>query len=513
LTWNKNFGKHHFDALAGHESYKWDYYYLGGSRSGMDDRDLVLNNYLTLRSLSGYHDKYRLESYLSRVNYSYDDKYFGSVSLRRDGSSKFHADSRWGTFWSIGGGWRLDKEQFFKGISEIQMLKLRSSYGQVGNDAGIDYYVWQATYDMGPTYNNAGEVGALQGSLGGVGLTWESSNNFDLAVEFGLKTGIRGHVEFFNRQSNNLLFDVPIPMHYGLPSASGWQNIGTMYNRGIEVDVSYTLRKGDFSWTPRLVLTHFKNQITKLTTDDPDEAISLSPRRLKVGHSIYDFWLRQWHGVDPADGRALYVWDPEAANARAAANIRVIGTDTFALNPAVALEAYSGSAIPKISGGITNTFTYKNFDLSILLTYSVGGKLLDRIYTELMTVEGNAGGGKHMHKDLLGAWKQPGDISDIPRVDDFSNSFSWGNTSNSTRWLTSSSYLQLRAINLGYSVPRDYTRKIGLSGARVYFSAENLAMFCARQGMNPIQRFSGTVSNDDAYTPAKTIMFGINVNF
>jgi len=513
LNWSRSFGGHHFDVLLGHESYAWDFHSLSGLRSGVGLLDRVPNNYTNLNSLSGFDDTYRLESYFSRATYSWNDRFFGSASWRTDGSSKFSPQNRWGHFWSVGAGWRLDKEAFLQGIPEIQLLKLRASYGQVGNDNGINNYAWQALYGMGPIFNNATEIGARQRSLGGADLTWESSNSFDIALEFGLRSGIRGYVEFFNRQSSNLLFDVPIPSHFGVPAAVATQNIGTMFNRGIELDISYTLRSGDFSWTPRLVMTHFINRITKLTTGDPDEAISRSPHRLKVGHSRFEYWLRQWHGVDPADGRALYVWNPEASGAHTAANIRVIGTDTFALNPAVALEAYSGSPIPAVMGGLTNTFTWRNFDLSILMTYQIGGQLLDRNHSSLMDFNLSGQSGRALHVDLLNAWRQPGDITDVPRIDGDEQVRSWANTSNSTRFLTSASYLQIRSINFGYNLPADLTNRMGLSRARVFFSAENLAMFAARQGMNPIQRFSGIIDNTDGFTPARTFKVGVNINF
>jgi len=513
LNWNRSFGGHHIGVLLGHESYRWDFFSTSGLRDGVGEQDRVLNNYIHLRSLTGFTDAYRLESYFSRVTYSWNDRFFGSASWRTDGSSKFSPQTRWGQFWSVGAGWRLDKESFLQGVAEIQMLKLRSSFGQIGNDAGIGYYAWQAIYDMGPVFNNAGEVGARWGSLGGLDLTWESSNSFDVALEFGLRSGFRGYVEFFHRQSSNLLFEVPVPVHFGFAPGVALQNVGTMFNRGFEMDVSYTLRRGDFSWTPRLVLTHFRNRITRLTTDDPDEAISAAPFRLKVGHSRFEYWLREWYGVDPADGRALYVWDPEAPNAHVAANIRVIGTDTFALNPAVAREGFHGSPIPAVMGGFTNTFTWRNFDLSILLTYQIGGQLLDRIHTSLMDFDHSGNPGRALHVDLLNAWRQPGDITNVPRIDGDGTVRSWANHSNSTRFLTSASYLQLRSINFGYNLPREFANRMRLSGARVFFSAENMHMFAARRGMNPIQRFSGIVSHDDAFTPARTFMVGLNVNF
>ena len=506
LNWNKQIGKHNLDALVGHESYALTYGETYISKSGVIlPNNPELSNYITVSSASGYEDNYRLESYLSRFTYSWDDKYFASASWRTDGSSKFSPQNRWGQFWSIGGGWRLDKENFIKNLGFLPYLKLRSAYGQVGNDAGISNYAWRALYSTGGNYNNAEEAGMRRTSLNGENVVWESSDNFDIAVEFGTKWGIRGQIEFFHRQSTNLLFEVPIPLSFGLPDATELQNIGTMFNRGWEFELAYDLRtKSGFTWTPSLVLTTFVNRITKLP-EGQKEIIS-GNMQLKEGHGIYDFYLREFRGVDPRDGRILYTWN----SGQSAGENRIIDGDTLTLNQSAAKYSYVGkSAIPDLIGGLTNTFSWKGFDLSILTTFQLGGYVVDNIYQLLMSTGSSVGA---FHPDILKSWKEPGQITNIPR-NDRELAVNLANEAISSRSLTSASFFQLRSINFGYNLPKDFVSRMGLSKARTFFVAENVFVATARQGMNPAQRFSGSVSSSDGYIPSRFFMFGVNVHF
>jgi TonB-linked SusC/RagA family outer membrane protein len=513
LNYSKKFNRvHDVEILLGHETYMWDYQYIYAFRQGEivpDNPDFV--NYTTTMSLNSWSQSYRLESYFSRANYSFDDKYIASASFRRDGSSKFYVDNRWGNFWSLGAGWRLDKENFMKSFTNhIPFLKLRTSYGQVGNDAGISYYAWHALHTLGN--NNVGEPGIRQSTLDGKDLVWESNNSFDVALEYGLKNGIRGTVEFFHRVSHNLLFATPIPLSAGLAASMELKNVGSMYNQGFEFEIAYDYRaKNDFTWTTSLNLTHFKNEITKMSEEG--EEIYSGTNKWKVGVSRYDHFLRAYAGVDPGDGRALYIYDPTkitAASQRVAANLRVIDGDTFALNPAYALEHYCGSSIPAIIGGWTNTFRWKGFDLSILTTFQIGGKIYDGSYAGLMGM--GTSYGTALHVDQKNAWKNPGDVTDIPRLD-ANTTINGYHQSTSDRWLTSASFLSLRSINFGYTLPKEWVNKVQLSGVRVFFSGENLAMFAARKGMNPSQRFDGQTTAAAGYLPSRFLTFGLNVNF
>jgi len=360
LNYNKGFGKHNVEVLVGHENFQVNDNNLAGSRSQLIlEGNYELVNFTTTTNLSSVFNTRRVEGYFSRVNYDYDQKYFLSGSVRRDGSSKFYTDSRWGTFYSVSGAWRLDQEEFVRSIPSINLLKLRSSYGQTGNDGGgntadgasISYYAWQPLYGLG--WNNASEAGILQTSLGNRNLAWESSNSFDVGLEFSLFKGrVSGTVEYFNRQSSNLIFDVPLPLSSGISTVT--RNIGTMYNRGIEVELGLEpVRTKDFTWRLDLNATTLKNRITKMPDENPE--IIDGTKKLAVGRSIYDYWLREYAGVNSANGEAQY----RAAN-YVAANTRITEQgDTLTNSVNNARYRYNGSSIPALMGGFTNTFKYK----------------------------------------------------------------------------------------------------------------------------------------------------------
>ena len=372
LNYNKTFDVHSFEVLLGHENYDYTYSYLRGFRQGqIVDGNTELVNFTTTNSLTSYTDKYRTEGYFARLNYNLNEKYFISGSYRYDGSSKFYQDTRWGGFWSVSAAWRMDAENFIKSQQWIDMLKLRASYGAVGSDNGIDFYAWQARYNIG--VNNALEPGFIQANLANEALTWESNNTFDVALEFGLLKRVTGSIEFYHRISSNLLFSVPLPLSSGI--ASQQQNVGTMYNQGIEARIAVdVVKKPSFRWNVDVNASTVKNEITKLPPGQTE--IIQGSKKLMVGHSIYDFWLRDWYGVDPADGAALYDANIKDFTTQAS-NLRIINeTDTVSISQNNAKYAYHGSAIPDLLGGITNTFTYKAFELSILATFQIGGEIL-----------------------------------------------------------------------------------------------------------------------------------------
>ena len=502
LNYGHSFGKHRVEALVGHENYDLTRDLLYGSRQNiiLDAGNSELINFTTTNSLYSYQIKYRTEGYLSRVNYSFDDKYFLSGSFRRDGTSRFSQDLRWGNFWSIGGAWRMDGENFIKDITWIDLLKLRASYGVVGNDALLDgdgnsiYYAWQALYEP---YSNASEAGMLQSSIGST-LQWEQNKSYDVGVDFGIfKQRITGSVEYFHRQSSNLLFSVPLPLSSGVTEQ--YANIGTMYNRGIELNIGAdVLKVKDFKWRVDINATTYKNKVTKL----PSSEIINGTKKLTEGHGMYDYWLREYKGVDEATGSPLY----RAQVLTDTTNTWVLKSgDTVTTNINNAKYHYAGSAIPDVYGGITNTFTYKNFELSFLLSYQIGGKVYDATYAALMH---QSTYGTALHKDALKRWQKAGDKTNVPRMDASETTNLAGSTSD--RWLTDASFLNLRRVSLGYTLPKRVTSRMHLAAVNVFASGENLALFSARKGMNITQSFTGVTSN--GYVPSRIVTFGINVS-
>ena len=509
LTFNKKFGVHSINALVGHENYGFEYNNFYGFKVDQlfNDGNTEFPNFATVSSLTSVTDRHTIESYLSKLSYDYDGKYFLTASLRRDGNSRFYKDVRWANFWSLGGAWRLDREKFFN-VSWVDELKLRGSYGSTGIEAGIGYYAYQGLYALGFNNNTAG--GVLQSSLPNLGLTWEASNSLDVGVDFSLFKGrLSGSLEYFNRQSKDLIFNVPQPLSNGGTTGGSFsiaRNIGSMYNRGVEVQlIGDVVRNRDFGWTVSLNATSFKNEITKMPVETPN--IISSPHQLAEGQSRYDYFMRDYYGVDPTDGAALYrnVITYNPANSRIFDNDKG-GQDTVTTLYSNAAQVYVGkSSIPDVYGSFGNTFRYKALSLNIMFLYQLGGYAYDNGYAGLMH-PGAYGSG--LHVDALKRWQQPGDITNVPRMqNDQGTNFS----GQSSRYLTSATHLQLNNISLSYDLPKGVLSKISAGSAKVFVSGENLWLFSKRKGMLVNQNFDGT--NANTYPPARILTAGINVNF
>lgn len=494
LTYTNTFKEKHFvEVLAGHENYDYQV-----NRQFISKQDQILagniepDNFVTINSATGRLDRDRIESYLSRLNYVYDDKYSFSASWRTDGSSRFFEDVRWGTFFSVGAAWSIDQEDFFNS-NYFQLLKFRASYGEVGNNAVGGFYPWQALYDLG--FNNANEPGILQASLSALDLQWESNNTLDFGLDFAFANRFSGTIEYFNRESSNLLFEVPLSLTTGLNSR--FQNIGTMSNRGIEFNIGGDLvRSGDFRWNANVNVSTFENEFKELPFDEQ----IVGTKKYVVGRSIYDFWLRDWYGVDAETGEGLYRAEEYAEDDP---RDRIVNGDTLTTNFQNARFHFAGNAIPDFFGGLTNTFTYKGFSLNILMSFAVGGDIYDGIYAGLMSADPDGGA---LHVDILNRWQQPGDVTDVPKMD--VTGAAQTNVA-SDRWLTDASYLNLRSVNLSYTFPRTLLERWKMRGATVYVAGENLGWLSGRSGMYVSGTFSGTTSN--TFTPARTFTLGVNL--
>jgi TonB-linked SusC/RagA family outer membrane protein len=496
LTWNKIFGKHSVALLGGHENYLFTRNYVSATRTGFTIPTTELVAGSVAEGSTSYTDEYSLEGYFFQANYSYADRYYLSGSYRTDGSSRFYKDVRWGSFWSLGGSWRMSEENFMKNISMIDNLKLKVSFGEQGNDDINNYYGWQSLYTFNGT-NNGNFNGALHSQLENRELQWEKNSNLNAGIEFGLFNRLRGTFEYFQRQSSNLLFSVPLPESTGI--SSKWANIGTMKNNGFEVQLAFDIIKSnDLVWTFDVNATSYVNEITKMPTGPdgkPQEIIS-GTKKLSEGHSIFDFWLREYAGVDPTDGSALYYKDIMEGE-------EVTGRETTKDQNAASYY-YTGSAIPKLYGGITNTITWKGISLSALLTYQVGGDMYDGNWASLMHT---GAFGSHWSSDILNRWQKPGDVTDVPRLQ---NAYVAG-TAASSRYLTDASFLSLRNAMISYSLPKTLINRIDLQEARIFASGDNLGMLTARKGMDPQQSFGGTA--DFSYAPSRIISFGLNLTF
>lgn len=523
LNWNHTFGKHFVDVLAAHEAYSYKYNYLYGYKTNetfAGKHDLV--NFTEMTDLTDYENNYTTESYLGRIRYNYADKYHVEASFRRDGSSRFHPNYRWGNFWSLGGSWVISEEEFIKDINWIDMLKFRASYGEVGNDGGVGYYGYMPLY----TIDQNGLKAALYKSQNAAeNIKWESTASFGIAVEGTLFDRLNFSMEYFDKRSRDLLFDVNLPLSAGATSSTSAEstvtkNLGTVSNRGFEfiadVDV---IRNRNWRWNVGLNLTTLKNKIITLPEQNRKNGLINGTKKYMEGHGVYDFWMYQFVGVDQMTGNSLYLPDLETYTLdeiKDAGYLVQIGDKNYTTYTTYAKKDWSGSAIPNVYGSVSTSLTWKDITLSGLFTYSIGGKVYDYSYASLMGVTSNPSA---IHKDVLKSWQgvPEGMTEDSPnRIDPngipvINYELSSKNNAQSTRFLTDASYLVIKNIALSYSVPRQLISKLDLNSLTINASVENLATFTKRKGMNPQQSFSGT-SSDMLVTP-RIFTVGVSVNF
>ncbi len=504
LEYNNNFGKHNLGLLVGHESFSYEFNSLTGTRQDqVIEGNTELINFVNITNLNSFTRELRREGFFSRLNYNWDNKYFLSGSVRRDGSSRFAPDVRWGTFWSVGGAWRIIEESWFDNMRWLNDLKLRASYGQVGNDSNLShgdlsFFAFQPLASLG--FNNAAEAGAVLSSAGNRALTWESNNQFDVAVEFSLFSNrISGSVEYYWRESDGLIFDVPLPVSSGLDNVS--ENIGAMFNRGIELFINAdVVRSRDFIWNVNFNASTLTNRITKL----PQEEIITGTKKLVVGSSIFEYWLREWYGVDPTDGSALYIPTPDAIET-GGSDIREVNGIQVTTNQNNAEFNFVGTAVPDLFGGIGTSLQYKGFRVNALVTYQIGGLTYDSNFSSLM----DAGDyGRALSTEMLNRWQQPGDVTDVPRMD--ASARPQINAA-SSRWLVGSDFLAFRQLGLSYSIPNNTARDWGIEGLRFNINAENIFALTQRDGLEPSQNFNGTTQN--RFTPARILSVGASLVF
>lgn len=509
VNYNKSVGKSSFDILLGHETFLLTENTLTGSRSqqiAAGNTDLV--NFTATTDLNSFSNSRSVEGYFSRLNYDFDEKYFMSLSWRRDGTSRFSPSNRWGNFYSVGAAWRIDQESFMKDINWLSNLKLRGSYGQTGNEDINTYYGYQTLYQLGPGVNNAGEPGLIQDRTpGNPNLKWETNTAADIALEFGLfKNRISGTVEAFNRESSNLLFSVPLSLSTGLTSQLA--NIGTMGNSGIELEMNFTpVETKDFSWVISLNATKYKNEITKMPETSPTIRLE-GVRQLSVGHSLYDYFLRDYRGVNPATGEAEYRAEAFTNNTATGVYTRVTAEgDTLTNSINNARFGYTGtSPIPSFAGGFSNSFSYKGVTLSGLFVYQIGGQAYDGAYAALMS---SGGYGSAKHPDILNRWQKEGDITNVPRLDAARTADFGGGSS--TRWLTDATSLSIRSVNVSYNLSSSLAKRFKLAAAQVIVSGENLGLWSKRKGFNPQASFNGVTSN--SYSYSRTFAGGLSLTF
>ncbi|NEV94779.1 TonB-dependent receptor [Psychroflexus sp. YR1-1] len=501
LTYSKTInGDHNIDITAGHESFERTFSFNEGLSIEQTAEGITeFANFATPIRLDGATTKKTIESYFLRANYNFADKYYISASGRRDGSSVFGDNNKYGNFYSVGASWRIEQENFMKNLEFVDKLKLRGSFGQVGNDQLGDFFLAQPRYGL---TSNAGSPAIIWQDIGNANLQWETIESFDIALEFGLFNNfVNGSIEYYKRNSTDLLYDLPIALSNGLNSYPA--NIADMYNSGWEIGLDFALyNANDFVWDLTLQASTFKNEITSI----PDPFITGS-KRWEEGRSRFDYFLLQTAGVDPATGDQLFLKFEFDEDGNSVPVLDANGVQETTNDWQDTERAYTGdSSIPDLLGSVANTFSYKGFNLNILVTYGIGGKFLDNGYSAMMH---SGSFGSSYHPDILNAWRQPGDITDVPRLES-------GNPNlvrtQSSRFLTDASFWSLRNVNLGYTFDKSLTSQLGVDNLTLSVIGENLYLKSKREGLDPQYNLGGTPAGND-YNPARILSLGLNVAF
>lgn len=495
VTYDKTIGQHHFNILVGQEAYSYRNDVLKAARSNMalpDFPELAVGSLVT--EGNGYRTDYSLVGYLLNTLYDYQNKYFFSASYRRDGSSRFAPKTRWGNFWSVGASWRIDREPFMESVGDwLSALTLKTSYGAQGNDNLGTYYASNGLYSV---VSQAGENALVSDRLATPNLKWETNLNFNVGVDFSLfNNRFSGSVDFFQRRSKDLLYSRPLATSLGYTSVD--ENIGALKNTGIELDLKGTLiHTRDFMWRLGVNLTHYKNVVTDLPREDMP---IVGVNRLKVGRSVYDFYLREWAGVNPDNGDPLWFKDVKDAQGN------VTGRTTTNNYAQADYYYVDKSSLPKVYGGFNTAFSYKGFELSAVFAYSIGGYIVDRDITMLWS--NGSSTGRAWSTLMLDRWTPEHRDTNVPALKTVSNNWN----SNSTRNLFNNSYLRMKNITLSYNFPQPMIKKISLNNLQLFVQADNLLTFSKNQGLDPEQGITGLTYY--RYPAMRSISGGFNVSF
>ncbi len=506
LTFFKNFGDNYVNLLAGHEYYRTTGKYLAADATGGFSPAIPeINAFANKTDSYSYTNNYNVEGFFFNAQYNYLEKYFASASFRRDASSYFAKDHRWGNFWSVGAAWLLDKENFLSNVSWLNQLKLKLSIGQQGNDnigsyAYIDLYTLNKASDtsMSPSFNR----------MGNPNITWETTTNFNAGVEFGvLNNRLSGTVDLYTKKTSDLLFWLSIPESMG--SRGYYGNVGDIRNSGVELTLTGSLvRTRDYDVTLTANLSHNSTKILSLPESKTADNGGFYESSLwyAEGQPLYNYMTLSYAGVND-QGEALYWRDPDLVSESGAMITSRPGknkTETTTI-AGEATRYTVGSILPKIFGGFNLTARAKGFDCSAAFDYQIGGKVYDSRYAGLMGPSSAASGG-NFHKDILKAWSPNNTSSNIPRwqyMDRYA-------TSGSDRFLTNASYLNFQSFTVGYTLPKDLLKEI--SKIRVYVAGENICFWSARKGLDPRYSYTGNTSVN-VQSPVRTIMGGLQVNF
>lgn len=573
LTYNQDFGKHHVDAMALFEDSDWEQQTVNwGSADEFIPGFLAAGNFVGRyygagsAPTPGYgHDIERMRSWLGRANYIFADKYYVSGSVRRDGSSKFRKENRWGTFWSVGAGWRFTEESFMQDLRDswLNNGKLRASYGVIGNQNGIGRYQTYRTWGYSTTYQTTNNgTGRPTGdsyklSMGGLvntQLTWEETKTFDVGLDLTLFNRIDLTFDWYNRVTGNSQFNQPVS-YLAMGQTTLPRNIAELTNRGIELDINADIiRTKDIRWNVAFNITHYTTKLTDL----PDDAIPAHAEGLPdgtwednqgswasaggsqqaanvylrgIGRDWFNLYMYKYAGIDQNSGLPMYFHRvTEADHAAGKYKDTEVGGSVKTTNYANASKYEVGSAIPTFQGGFNTSFSYKNFYVNAQFAYQIGGKFFSRNYAEYLynVVDAQMYRMMFVSKDVKGnTWTPNNTGAGFPMqwYPAGENSYFSGTSANGGNWsftdesLFSASYLRLKNLTLGYNVSKSLLNKLRIdkvvSNIKVFASSDNLFILSAAKAIDPTMSASGGYNDVDSYTfpNMRTYTIGINLDF
>ena len=522
IDWNHTFaGDHDVHVLLGHENKNDKYRYFYGEMTQFSDpTNPEFANAAQYQDMTSYSWEYALEGYFLKGEYNYADKYYLTASIRRDGSSRFHKDNRWGTFWAVGGSWRLNEEEFMKDVKWLNSLKLKVSYGTQGNDHLLD----EDGLDLIHVYSDLYKVNRVDGAAafskwlrGNPNVTWEKSRNFNAGFEAQLWNRLNIGFDFFIKETRDMLYQSPLAASEGKPSYI-WRNEMNMKNTGFEIELSGDIIKNNtLTWNASLNLTHYKNELTKLPDSKPASEFPNGYQAgrywRKLGGSLYDWYRYEYVGVDPETGKPqynhyTYETDADGNVVRDADGNEIIKSIEKVNTASEATLRQTGkSAIPDLTGGLSTTVTAYGFDLTVSTAFQLGGWAWDAQYASLM----NAGDkGENFHKDMLNRWTATNTATNIPALN-YSDQNA-GIDSSSDYFLTKGNYFSLRNVTLGYTLPKQWLTRAGISNVRVYLTGDNIWLKSKRKGFDPRYSFSG-YNQYAGYSALSSYSVGVNVAF
>lgn len=513
LSWNHTWNRHNLGLMAGHEAYTYSSFAQSGYGEGiMQLGQYEIANCTTYWESWSSRDRYALLSFFGKADYDFDGKYYLSASYRRDGSSRFAKENRWGNFWSVGGSWRISREGFMENVDNIQNLVLRASYGTTGNDrlipregngkaGGEILYGYQGVFQSDNLYTIAG---LSPSSRETPDLVWEKNKQFNVAVDVTFCKDITATVEYYIRQSDGLLYNKTLPLSAQVGSVSGLNtNIGSLRNSGFEFTISASPFHGkNFGWNINANLSTLKNEVVSLPCEPFYWSNVIATYYMCEGNSLYDFYTRKTDGIDPETGLVRYVKkDGSISN-----NVSDLTQDDYYKR---------GSALPKVYGSLTNSFRLKDFDMSFMLYTSLGSYMYDYEFYERSRVRWQTSA----VTDLVeGRWRNPGDNAELPR---FTHGKYTTINGYSDRYVFKNDYLRLRNFTLGYTLPKALTSKINIEKVRVYFSGDNLLTIgpAVKRYVDPETGLSGNNYNGNSETDngiqgsRRVYMGGIQITF